>query len=206
MKENKVAVILMAYIIPSSFWMLQASTMSPPYTNVFETLYINEGRHLLRVDERHEGEFVVAEGTELIGRGALSGCYALTSVIIPDSVTNIMAGAFSACGYLTNVVFGSGLREIGKHAFAGGKNLTPIVLPDSVETIREGAFLTVPPVKIKLGKGLRNVEPYAFGSSFTLGTNSIERFVTISPSNQWIRVEGTQVVPIKKEERTGGKD
>ena len=185
------AVIFINYGISSGYVL--------PYTNVLETVYIDGGKHLLRVDRRYEGEFVIAEGTEIIGLNALSGCYALTSVIIPDSVTNIMTSAFSPCSFLTNVVFGSGVRTIGKYAFGGTPRLTSIELPDSLETIGEGSFMTIPPKRIKVSSNLRTVGEYAFGSNYTLGTNSLERFVTISPSNQWLRVEGIQVVPIKQE-------
>ena len=169
----------------------------PPFTNVLETVYIDEGKTLLRVDERHEGEFVISDGTEIIGRRALNGCYALTSVIIPDSVTNIMQFAFSTCYSLTNVVFGSGVRTIGARSFSGTQSLTSIDLPDSVETVGEGAFMTVPPKKIRVGNALRTVGPYAFGSISTLGANSLDRFVTISPSNKWIRIEDIQIAPLK---------
>ena len=197
MKINK-TVIIIAFSVPTLAF--AASLFPVTYTNRYETVYIDEGKTLLRVDGRHEGEFVIAEGTEIIGRGAFSGCYALTSVIIPDSVTNIMEYAFSPCSSLTNVVFGSGVRTIMEAAFTGTSGLTSVDLPDSLETVGKRAFMTVPPKKIKVGSNLRTVGEYAFGSSSTLGTNSLDRFVTISPSNQWLRVEGTQVVPIKKDE------
>ena len=194
--------MLIAYIFLTPVWVLAASILRPAtYTNVFETVYIDEGKTLSRVDRRHEGEFVISDGTEIIGPSALWGCYTLTSVIIPDSVTNIMERAFETCSLLTNVVFGSGVRTIGKRAFSGTPKLTNIDLPDSVETIDEGVFMTVPPKNIRVGNALRKVGPYAFGSNTTLGTNTLDRFVTISPSNQWIRIEDIQIAPIKQEER-----
>ena len=176
-----------------------------PYTNVLETVYIDGGKHLLRVDRRYEGEFVIAQGTEIIGLNALSGCYALTSVVIPDTVTNITAYAFAGCQSLTNVVFGNGVRAIGERAFGGCERLRRIELPDSLETIGRGAFSTSPLKEIRIGSGLRDVGVFAFGNNQMLNTNSINEIITISPSNQWIRIEGTQIVPIKKV-RTEGKD
>ena len=189
--------MLLAYLLLTPVWVLASGGLPYPFTNILETVYIDEGKTLLRVDRRHEGEFVISDGTEVIGRAALNGCYALTSVVIPDSVTNIMERSFSSCSFLTNVVFGRGVRTIGKHAFTGTPRLTSIDLPDSVETVGEGAFMTVPPKKIRVGNALRTVGPYAFGSISTLGTNSLDRFVTISPSNKWIRIEDIQIAPIK---------
>ena len=40
-------------------------------------------------------------------------CSDITSVVIPNSVTNICPDAFNDCGYLTNVVIGSGVVTIG---------------------------------------------------------------------------------------------
>ena len=37
--------------------------------------------------------------------------------MIPDSVTNIMAGAFEECTSLTDITIGSGVTSIGSYAF-----------------------------------------------------------------------------------------
>ena len=40
-----------------------------------------------------------------IGSKAFSGCSALTSITIPDSVTSIGSSVFSYCGILTDIIF-----------------------------------------------------------------------------------------------------
>jgi len=64
----------------------------------------------------------------------------ITSLIIPDSVTEIMYYAFSQCEKLTNVDFGSGLKEIGSWAFVNCNNFKKIILPDGLLSIGEGSF------------------------------------------------------------------
>ena len=193
--KNHITIILSMSMLASAFC---ASDKTPyPFTNHYEAVYVDGGKHLLRIDGNHEGEFVVAEGTEQIGKYAFSRCREITSVIIPDSVTNIMERAFEYCSSLTNVVFGSGLREIGIRTFIGCEKIKQIDLPDSLETIRHGAFLHTPS-KITIGTGLRNVGLFAFGYYQTLTTNSVHKIISISPNNQWLHVDGIQVVPIQQ--------
>ncbi len=79
---------------------------------------------------------------------------ALTSVVIPDSVTNIGDQAFYDCSGLTNVTFGDSVTRIGNYAFSGlrgggisgdptypsGSPLTTVTIPTSVTNIGVGAF------------------------------------------------------------------
>lgn len=52
---------------------------------------------LPRVDKYFEGHYVVPEGETKIGRAAFLGCTALTSIEIPNSVTEIGENAFYEC-------------------------------------------------------------------------------------------------------------
>ena len=65
----------------------------------------------------------------------------LTSITIPDSVTNIGNTAFGNCASLTNVSFGAGVITIGTNAFQGCSGLTNIALPASVTIIGNQAFI-----------------------------------------------------------------
>ena len=171
-----------------------------PYTNWFETVYINDGKHLLRVDANFKGEFVIEEGTEIIGEHSFGGCYDITSVIIPDSVTNIMETAFYACRSITNVVFGNGLKTIEDKSFMGCDRLEKLDLPDSLETIGYAVFAATKNKEIKIGNGLRNVGMYAFGYD-DLSTNKLENInISISHSNQWLRVENGKIVSKKRDD------
>ena len=61
-----------------------------------------------------------------IGDSAFEGCTGLKSVTIPDSVTSIDHHAFSSCDGLTSVTIGSGVRSIGDSAFEGCTSLAKI--------------------------------------------------------------------------------
>ena len=64
----------------------------------------------------------------------------ITSVMIPDSVTEIGASAFYSCNALTTVTFGNGVTTIGSSAFHSCNKITSITLPDSLERIYYYAF------------------------------------------------------------------
>ncbi|MDE5963120.1 MAG: leucine-rich repeat domain-containing protein, partial [Alistipes sp.] len=53
-------------------------------------------------------------------------CSSLTSVTIPDSVTEIEYGAFSGCSDLTSVTIGNSVTSIESDAFSGCSRLTSI--------------------------------------------------------------------------------
>ena len=75
-----------------------------------------------------------------IGKGAFSGCYALTCINIPDSVTEIGDLAFRWCEALTSINIPNSVTEIGEGAFRWCEALTSINIPDSVTEIGRWAF------------------------------------------------------------------
>lgn len=75
-----------------------------------------------------------------ISTNAFYGCYSLTSVTIPDSVTIIGDGTFSYCSGLTSVNIPSAVTYIGRTAFYVCRTLTSVTIPDSVTSIGNNAF------------------------------------------------------------------
>ncbi len=75
-----------------------------------------------------------------IGGFAFYNCNRLTSVTIPDSVTDIQISAFRNCSNLTSITIGSGVTSIGNRVFYDCSSLTSITIPDSVTSIGDSAF------------------------------------------------------------------
>jgi hypothetical protein len=74
-----------------------------------------------------------------IGRDAFGGCN-LTYVMIPDSVTNIGRFAFEFCLRLTSVTIGKGVTNVGKGAFQRCSRLTKIYFKGNAPSIDEDSF------------------------------------------------------------------
>ena len=69
---------------------------------------------------------ILPNSVTTIGDSAFHNCYNLKSIIIPYSVTSIGDSAFEYCGNLENVTIGSGVTTIGTNAFNECSNLTTI--------------------------------------------------------------------------------
>ena len=136
------------------------------------------------------------------GEGAFMGNDFITSVIIPEGVTIIRAGAFGArydwfggCEQLEQITLPSTLRIIEQDAFRGAESLGAVAIPEGVIEIGPGAFrscsslasVTLPNSLVKLGA-------YAFGSGFSSSgqRNDSPVFTSILlPPNLTIIEEGT---------------
>ena len=88
---------------------------------------------------------------------AFKGCYSLSSVTIPDTVTTISLDAFSYCSSLASITIPDSVTSIGS-AFQNCYSLSSITIPDSVTTI-DNAFsgcyslssITIPDRVISIG-------------------------------------------------------
>ncbi len=75
-----------------------------------------------------------------IGNDAFCECTGLTSITIPDSVTSIDSQAFERCSGLKSIKIGNSVTSIGEDAFCGCPGLTSVMIPESVKKIGENAF------------------------------------------------------------------
>ena len=106
----------------------------------FGVKYSKDWKRLLRAPSGLKGEHSIRKGVKVIGNSAFEKCYSLTSINIPDSVTNIGESAFAFCSSLTNIDIPNSVTNIGDSAFMYCKSFTNISIPDGVTNIGNEAF------------------------------------------------------------------
>ncbi len=100
---------------------------------------------------------------------AFSRCISITSVNIPENVTVIGANAFNACRNLEYVQLSRGIREIRSQAFSYTA-ITEITIPNTIETMNEGngygCFRDAKNLKkVVFEEGLKKIPDYALYDS-----------------------------------------
>lgn len=82
----------------------------------------------------------VHKDTKVIYAEAFLDCTMLSSITLPDTITEIGDSAFEGCTSLSKIDLPASLRAIGSLAFKSCTSLTAISVPPAVETIGDGAF------------------------------------------------------------------
>jgi hypothetical protein len=101
----------------------------------------------------------------------------MTSITIPNSVTNIGDYAFCDCTSLSSVTIGTNITSIGDWAFDNCTNLTSVTIPNGVTNIGYGMFSECSSLtNVTIPNSVTNIGDYAFCdctslSSVTIGTN-----------------------------------
>ncbi len=110
-----------------------------------------------------------ANGMKIIPKLLFYGLTYNFSVIFPNTITEIGAGAFGEFCELTNIRLPDSIRIIHSNAFTGSRGLTNFVLPASLEVIGAFAFLGCSDLKeIIIPKNVRSINGHAFESCYHL--------------------------------------
>ena len=124
---------------------------------------------------------------------------AITSVVLPDSITSIGEKAFNGCESLTSVMFGknSQLSSIGPGAFNYCYSLESITIPESVTNIGSEAFnycCGLRSVTFGENSQLTSIGDYAFLGCYSLESITIPASVT--SIGEWAFVECYRLVEV----------
>ena len=106
---------------------------------------------------------IIPDGVTEIGKYAFSGCIGISNVTFPASLRSIGEGAFYGCRSLTNVSFSDGLKKIGSFAFFRCLHLQSVSLPSTLRSIEDSAFDGCGMLEtISFGGGLEKIGDTAF--------------------------------------------
>jgi len=121
---------------------------------------------------------VIITGGDSIPANAFSCCYNLTSVTIPNSVTNIGERAFYNCSALTSVNIPNNVTNIGSSAFSGCASLTSITISNSVENIGAYAFSNTGLTSVTIPNKITTINRGVFSNCKSLTSVTIPNGVT----------------------------
>ena len=146
------------------------------YKVVDDVLYTADGKTLKFVHNGKSGVFTIPEGTETIGESAFFGCYNITEIRIPASVTVIVRDTFGETGSLerfvvdaANTAFqavdGMLLSKDGTVLITVPMTFSgKVTIPDGVQIIWSGALRNTPYsgiTEIVLPDGIQVIESSA---------------------------------------------
>ena len=122
---------------------------------------------------------ILNEGTKIINGYVFRDCMNLTSITIPNSVTEIGISAFENCTNLEYMTMPNSVTSIGSSAFYGCSSLTSINIPGGVTRIWSDAFEGCSSLtSINISDGVTEIDSDAFKGCSSLTSITIPDSVT----------------------------
>ena len=121
----------------------------------------------------------IPESVTEIESSAFRDCYSLSSITIPEGVTSIEGLAFNACRSLSSVRIPEGVTSIGNWAFSGCSSLTSMRIPEGVTSIESDAFRDCSSLtSMRIPEGVTSIENGTFSHCSSLSSITIPEGVT----------------------------
>lgn len=121
---------------------------------------------------------VIPEGVTEIENRAFERCSKLTSVTIPETVVTIGEHAFESCSKLASVSIPGSVVEIGDYAFNGCNQLKSVEFAEGLQRIGEEAFNACHMESIRLPDTLMEIGSGAFINCYFLKTAELPQTLT----------------------------
>ena len=125
---------------PFGKWYGKLECLSPNFIYEDNVLFNKDKSKIISFRNQAISSYIIPSSVTSIGDSAFAGCFSLRNITIPSSVTSIGKSAFSGCEYLSSLVIPDSVTSIGDYAFSDSFSLESLVIPDSVTSIGNEAF------------------------------------------------------------------
>ncbi len=117
---------------------------------------------------------VIPDGILKIGAGAFKGCTSLREISIAETVISVGEGAFEGCTALTEIELPAAVRELGKSAFAGCSRLAEVNIPTAISAVPNSCFKNCSKLaEIAIPDNIKYIEDNAFKGCINLKNVSL---------------------------------
>lgn len=122
----------------------------------------------------------IADGVKSIGANTFTGCSSLKSVVLADSITTFGGNSpFQECYSLTSVNIPNRVSQIVSYAFNKCYSLTSISIPDSVQLISNNAFDSCCSLmSVVIPNSVTTIEGGTFTNCYSLKSATIPNSIT----------------------------
>ena len=104
----------------------------------------------------------VVEGIEVVGNRTFRKCKELTTVALPNTLTEIGPAVFQSCSKLANVTIPANVKTIGEGAFAECTSLTSINIPNGITRLEKDVLRNTGLTSIEIPASVTYIGTYAF--------------------------------------------
>ena len=104
----------------------------------------------------------VAEGIEVVGNRTFRKCGELTTVALPNTLTEIGLAVFQSCSKLANVTIPATVKTIGEGAFAECTSLTSINIPNGITRLEKDVLRNTGLTSIEIPASVTYIGTFAF--------------------------------------------
>lgn len=124
-------------------------------------------------------DITLLEGTTAFNANVFASQKDLVSIVIPGTVKEIPASAFSGCSALTTVTLQAGIETIGDNAFANCDKIKTVTFGAGLKSIGDNAFRgLIYMTEANLPDGLASIGDYAFAECLSITTVTVPASVT----------------------------
>ena len=141
------------------------------------------------------GEYIDGSRVTAIGTGAFEGCEKITDIVLPDSISDILAYAFAGCKSLKSINIPDGVEIIGDHSFQNCVSLKSVELPKGLTKILEYSFYNCSSLNgIEIPENVITIGSSAFEKCSSLEVVSISKNLTYIESGAFMSCENLELI------------